>query len=66
MSELPDKLWLRRGEVLTYLQISREALSKLIDSGVLVPKYFDGMTRAYFERSDVAKLKPEAKKEMAK
>lgn len=60
MSELPQKLWLRRGEVRDYLNVSEQAMTKLIASGVLVPKVFKGMKRAFFERDAVAKVRPEA------
>ena len=61
MSKLPEKLWLRRGEVRDYLQISEQAMTKLIEGKVLVPKFFPGMKRAFFERDAVAKVKPESR-----
>jgi hypothetical protein len=61
MSELPEKLWLRRGEVREYLGISEQAMTKLIESGTLKEKFFPGMVRAYFERSQVLAVKPEEK-----
>lgn len=61
MSELPEKLWLRRGEVREYLKISEQAMTKLIASGVLSPKFFPGMKKAFFVRSEVAKIGPEAR-----
>lgn len=61
MSELPEKLWLRRGEVRTYLNISEQAMTKLIASGVLSPQFFPGMKKAFFVREDVKKIKPGAK-----
>jgi hypothetical protein len=61
MSELPAKLWLRRGEVREYLQISEQAMTKLIASGVLVPMYFKGQVHAYFGRAAVLEVKPEPK-----
>lgn len=61
MSDLPDKLWVRRGEARVYLGVSEQAFTKLIAAGALREKYFPGMTRAYFERAEVLKLKPEEK-----
>lgn len=61
MSELPEKLWLRRGEVRGYLKISEQSMTKLINNGVLVPKTFPGMTRAFFERAAVLKVAPSVK-----
>lgn len=62
MSELPEQLWLRRGEVRKYLGISEQAMTKLVASDVLVPIYFPGMSRAFFERAAVLKVKPEPKR----
>ncbi len=61
MSELPQKLWLRRAEVRDYLALSEQMMTKLIRNGVLVPKFFPGQKRAFFERQAVLKVNPEAK-----
>lgn len=61
MTQLPDKLWLRRNEVRLYLGISRQAMAKLITAGVLKQKFFPGQAHAYYERTEVLKIQPETK-----
>jgi hypothetical protein len=56
MSELPDKLWVRRGEARAYLGISEQAFTKLLASGALQPVYFPGGARALFEQKAVREL----------
>lgn len=66
MSPLPDKLWLRWGDVVSYLTdagMNRKMVLKLKASGTLAPKFFPGQARAYYDREDVLKIKPEAKTE---
>jgi hypothetical protein len=61
MSELPDKLWVRRGEAREYLGISEQAFTKLLTTGALEPVYFPGGARALYERKQVLELKPKTK-----
>ncbi len=57
MKELPDKLYLKRGEVREYLDLSEGAMTKLVRAKALTPLVFPGMTRAVFERSQVQQVK---------
>lgn len=56
---LPDKLWLRRGEVIAGLGITEEMFGKLLAANVVRAKYFPGCKRAYFLRAEVLKIQPE-------
>ncbi len=61
MTPLPNKLYVKRGDVRAYLDLSESAMTKLIENRVLKPRYFPGMTQAVFERAEVLKVKPEEK-----
>jgi len=56
MAELPDKVWVRRGEARAYLGLSESAFTKLVRAGGLKARRFPGMTRAYFSSADVRRL----------
>lgn len=50
---LPSQRYLRRGVVQGYLGVSEPVMKKLIESGALVPVYFGGGGRAFFDRDKV-------------
>lgn len=50
MSKLPEKRYLRRGEIRSYFGITDRDFTALITAGVLVPVYFRGKGRAFFRR----------------
>ena len=64
--ELPDKLLMRRGELMRITGLSKWSVRQMIDSGVLEPVYFGkgkrrggkrrGVVRAYFRTKDVRGL----------
>jgi len=57
--KIPDKLLLRRSEVIECLGVDRRALTKMVSAGLLERIYVgDGTkkTRAYYRRADVVKL----------
>jgi hypothetical protein len=56
MKTLPDKIWIRRGEVRGFLGISEETMTKLVASGALEAIRLAGMTRAFFLRDQVQAL----------
>lgn len=53
MSGLPEKRYLRRGEICSTLGIDSREFTKLVEAGVLTPLYFRGAGRAYFRRDEV-------------
>lgn len=61
MKNLPDKIYLRRGEARDYLELSEESFTKLVRAGVLRPRYLPGMTRALYKRDEVAAVQPKEK-----
>lgn len=63
---LPDKVYVKRGEVRSFLGISQSAMTKLVRSGVLTPKYFPGMKYAFFERSEVMQIKAQSRERIGK
>ena len=56
MSELPDKRFLRRGEVRAYLAVSEHVLTQMVAAGTLRPIYLTGKGRAFFGRDEVAQM----------
>lgn len=58
---LPDKLWLRRGEIIDGIGINEEIFTKWVRAGLVTPKYFPGQARAFYERAEVVKVQPQAK-----
>ena len=56
MSELPDKQFLRRGEVRAYLAVSEHVLTQMVAAGTLRPIYLAGKGRAFFGREQVKEL----------
>lgn len=55
---LPDKVWLRRGEVIAGLGITKEIFDKWVTARLVTPKYFTGQVRAFYEREEVARIAP--------
>lgn len=53
MPELPQKRYLRRKAIRTYLGIDDREMTKLVSAGVFTPQYLQGKGRAYFSRSEV-------------
>jgi hypothetical protein len=53
MPTLPEKRYLRRGEVIAYFGIHEDDMTKLVRAGVLTPVYLQGRGRAFFAREAV-------------
>lgn len=58
MNELPDKALLRRGEVVAFLGVSEQVMTKMIEAETLTPVYLFGKRqgKAYFTRVQVLKV----------
>lgn len=54
--ELPDKMFLRRGEVIAVLGITEEVMRGLVESSTLPAVHLAGSKWAYFRRADVLAL----------
>lgn len=57
MSVLPEKFYLRRGDVRHYLGLSEQAMTKVLRAGALTPVHLPGMKWAFYERGQVERLK---------
>lgn len=53
MPELPNKRYLRRGEICGCFGIDDEEFTKLVRAKVLRPLYLNGKGRAFFRRDEV-------------
>lgn len=53
---LPDKQLLRRGEVMAWLGLRKDAFSKLLKAEALTVVRVDGKGRAFFRRTEVLRL----------
>jgi hypothetical protein len=53
MPELPNKRYVRRGEVIAYFGIDKREMTKLVRAGVFTPLYVQGEGRAFFARAEV-------------
>lgn len=58
---LPSKRYLRRGVVRDYFGICDRDFTKIVEAGVLEPKYLFGGGRAFFEREKVLKAEADGK-----
>ena len=59
MVKIPDKLLLRRSEVIQCLGITSRELSKMVDAGLIQKIYLAGGKKgsnAYYRRVDIVKL----------
>lgn len=54
--KLPDKVLVRRGEARTFLGVSEQDFTKMVESGLLKPVYVVPGGRAYFMRKQVLKV----------
>lgn len=61
MPELPQKSYLRRGEIRDYFGLIDRAMTKLVAAGVLTPCYLQGKGRAFFRRSEVVQAEKDGK-----
>ena len=52
-NRLPQKRWLRRGEVIEYLRGGRRELDRLVRTRVLVPEHPAGLKQARYVRAQV-------------
>lgn len=53
-----ETVWWRRGQAIKHLRVSEESFTKLIKAGTIVPRYFPGLVRAFYLRSEVEGLRP--------
>jgi hypothetical protein len=53
MPELPQKRYVRRGEIIAYFGIDKREMTKLVRAGVFTPLYIAGEGRAFFSRAEV-------------
>jgi hypothetical protein len=51
----PKKALLRRGEVLSWLGLTKEELANLISEGIVKPRYFREKARAFFVKDELEK-----------
>lgn len=54
--QLPDKVFLRRGEVMGFLGITKQVMQGLVESKALRPVKLHGSKWAYFRRVEVMAL----------
>ncbi len=53
MPELPQKRYIRRGEIIAYFGIDPREMTKLVAAGVFTRCYLQGQGRAFFRRDEV-------------
>lgn len=59
---LPEKIYLRRGEVIAFLGISENDMTALIQQNTLTPVHLIKGGRAHFHRTEVMKLATQPEK----
>jgi hypothetical protein len=53
MPELPNKRYIRRGEIVAYFGFDDREMTKLVSAGVFNACYLSGRGRAFFRRAEV-------------